>query len=226
VPATARASNEAAEQKIVFDDFRILLAIESVLHQGKELSAYAPDTRRRSRSARVADFSLVEVVIEEPSGAIASYKKLSSYRALQDLSRYREGVSADGSATDFSTMRGKIVNTQSEHGFFVSQIDLGTVVHRGAHVTNLYEARLLNCFTTGDESWTQEIAFPTKQLTMLIHFPVARPPLLVGCFSVEGTVDKEITVAASILELFGKKAIVWQLEKPTFGGIYKLTWHW
>jgi hypothetical protein len=117
-------------------------------------------------TALVADFSLVEVVIEEPSGAIASYKKLS---------RYREGVSADGSATDFSTMRGKIVHTQSEHGFFVSQIDLGTVVHRGAHVTNLYEAKLLNCFTTGDESWTQEIAFPTKQLTMLIHFPVARP---------------------------------------------------
>jgi hypothetical protein len=181
-------------------------------------SAYQPDL--------VADFSLVEVFVEDVSGKLGSYRKLSSYRAIKDLSSYREGVCADGLATHFLTMRGTIVQTSSEHGFFVSQIELGAVVHRGAHITNLYEAKLLDCFTADEECWTQEVAFPTMLLTMQIHFPVARPPKMVKCFAVEGTADREIAAGASITELFGKKAIVWQMNNPSFRSIYKISWRW
>jgi hypothetical protein len=31
---------------------------------------------------------------------------------------------------------------------------------------------------------------------------------------------------ASITELFGQTAIVWQLENPRLKDIYKITWHW
>src|SRR6202030_1218557 len=96
---------------------------------------------------------------------------LSSYRACEALSRYREGVSADGAATDFATLRGTIVETRGEHGCFISEIDLGTTVHRGGLFTNVYQAKLFDCFTAGEEYWTQEIAFLTRQLTMHIHFP-------------------------------------------------------
>jgi hypothetical protein len=173
-----------------------------------------------------ADFSSIQVFIEDAAGRVAVYRKLSSYRASAALSRYREGVSAEGAATDFATLRGTIVETRSEHGFFVSEIDLGTTVHRGGLITNVYQAKLLDCFTADEEHWTQEIAFPTRQLTMHIHFPAERPPILVRCFSVEGTVDREIAIAASIVELFGNKGIVWQLDNPVFGGIYKLAWRW
>jgi hypothetical protein len=174
----------------------------------------------------VADFSFIQVFIENAAGTVASYRKLSSYRATKELSRYREGVSAAGAATDFATMRGTIVQTRSEHGFFISEIDLAANVHRGGLITNVYKAKLLNCFTADEEYWTQEIAFPTRQLTMHISFPEARPPTRVRCFAIEGTVDREIAVTASIVELFGKKGIAWQLDKPVFGGIYKLTWRW
>jgi hypothetical protein len=174
----------------------------------------------------VAEFSFVEVFIEDAAGREASYRKLSSYRATKELSRYGEGVSADGTARDFATLRGTIVQTRSEHGFFISEIDLGTTVPRGGVITNVYQAKLLDCFTADEEHWTQEIAFPTGRLTMHIHFPAERPPILVRCFAVEGTVDREIAVAGSIVELFGKKGIVWRLDKPVAGGIYKLAWRW
>jgi hypothetical protein len=177
-------------------------------------------------TAVVADFSLAEVFIQDVGGVVASYRKLSSYRAIKECVRYREGVSADGTATDFSTMRGTIVQTRSEHGFFVSEIDLETKVHRGARITNIYQAKLIDCFTMDEEQWTQEIAFPTRQLTLQIHFPAARPPTFVRCFILEGTSGREIVGGASIIELFGKKGIVWELQQPRFGGIYKVTWHW
>jgi len=125
------------------------------------------------QTALVADYSFAEVFIEDAAGAIASYRKLSSYRALKQLSRYREGVSAEGIATNFTTMRGTIVHTLCEHGFFVSEIDLRTVLDRGASITNMYEAKLLGCFIAKEEYWTQEVAFPTTRLTIQIHFPAA-----------------------------------------------------
>jgi hypothetical protein len=123
-------------------------------------------------------------------------------------------------------MRGTIVQTESEHGFFVSQIDLGPVLDRGSHIINCYRAKLCDCFTAEEEHWTQEIAFPTTHLTIQIHFPAARPPKAVRCFVVEGTTDREIPTAASITELSGRKGIVWQLEKPKFKEIYKVAWRW
>lgn len=63
-------------------------------------------------------------------------------------------------------------------------------------------------------------------LTIQVHFPEARPPKLVRSFIVEGTTDREIPTGASITELFGQKAIVWQLEKPGLKEVYKISWHW
>jgi len=175
----------------------------------------------------IAEFSLVDVFLAGPDGRIAFYQKLTSFLADKDeLSRYREGVSADGYVTDFATMRGTIVATQKEHGFYISEIDLGAVVWRGSRFTNVYTAKLCECFTRAEEHWTQEIAFPTLHLTIQIHFPETRPPKLVRCFVVDGTADREIATTASITELFGQRAIVWQLEKPRLKEVYKISWYW
>jgi hypothetical protein len=144
----------------------------------------------------------------------------------EDLSRYREGVCADGYITDFSTMRGTIIETKKEHGFCISHIDLGTTIHRRSRFTNVYTAKLLDCFIQKEEYWTQEIAFPTAHLTVQIRFPETRPPSRVRVFVVEGTTDKEIATTAAITELFGQTAIVWQVENPRLKDIYKITWHW
>jgi hypothetical protein len=171
----------------------------------------------------LSEFSLVDIFLMDADGKTAFYQKLTSYRTIrEELSRYREGVSADGYVTDFATMRGIIVETQREHGFYISQIDLGTAVHRGTPFTNVYTAKLHDCFTRYEEHWTQEIAFPTTHLVVQIHFPEARPPKVLRCFIVEGTSDKEIATTAAITELFGRKAIVWQLESPRLNDIYKI----
>jgi hypothetical protein len=175
----------------------------------------------------VSEFSLVDVFLLDTDGKIAFYQKLTSYLTNEEeLSRYREGVSADGYITEFSTMRGTIVETKKEHGFFISHIDLRTTIHPRSRFTNTYTAKLRDCFIRKEEHWTQEIAFPTAHLTIQIHFPKARPPSRVRFFFVEGTADKEIATMASITELFGQTAIVWQLENPRLKDIYKITWHW
>jgi hypothetical protein len=178
-------------------------------------------------SSLIAEFSFVDVFLADVDAQTAVYQKLTSFRAHKDgLSRYREGVSADGSVIEFATMRGTIVATRREHGFYISEIDLGAALWRSSRFNNVYTAKLCNCFTRADEHWTQEIAFPTVLLTIQVHFPEARPPKLVRSSIVEGTTDREIPTAASITELFGKKAIVWQLKKPRLKEVYKISWHW
>jgi hypothetical protein len=175
----------------------------------------------------VSEFSLVDVLLLDADGRIAFYEKLTCYSANEEeLTHYREGVSADGYITDFSTMRGTIIETKKEHGFHISHIDLGTTIHRRSRFTNVYTAKLRDCFIREEESSTQEIAFPTAHLTVQIRFPETRPPSRVRIFVVEGTTDKEITTTAAITELFGQPAIVWQLENPRLKDIYKITWHW
>ena len=112
----------------------------------------------------VSEFSLVDVFLLDADGRTAFYQKLTSYLATEEeVSNYREGVSADGSITDFSTMRGTIIETQREHGFYISHIDLGTTIHRRSRFTNVYTAKLRDCFIRKEEHWTQEIAFPTAR---------------------------------------------------------------
>jgi len=175
----------------------------------------------------VSEFSLVDVLLLDADGMIAYYQKLTCYLANEEeLSHYREGVSADGYITDFSTMRGTIIETKKEHGFYISHIDLGTTIHRRSRFTNVYTAKLRDSFIREEEHWTQEIAFPTAHLTIQIRFPETRPPSRVRIFVVEGTTEKEIATTAAITELFGQTAIVWQLENPRLKVIYKITWHW
>jgi hypothetical protein len=186
-----------------------------------------PAVSLNRRPQSVSEFSLVDVVLLDADGKIAFYRKLTNYLADQEeLSCYREGVSADGYITDFSTMRGTIIETQKEHGFYISHIDLGTTIHRRSRFTNVYTAKLHDCFIRKEEHWTQEIAFPTARLTIQIRFPEARPPNRVRFFILEGTTEREISTTASIIELFGQNAIVWQLENPRLKDIYKITWHW
>jgi hypothetical protein len=172
-------------------------------------------------------FSLVDIFLLDTDGKIAFYQKLTNYLTNEEeLSRYREGVSADGYITEFSTMRGTIIKTKKEHGFFISHIDLRTTIHPRSRFTNIYTAKLRDCFIRKEEHWTQEVAFPTAHLTIQIHFPKARPPSRVRFFLVQGTAEKEIATTGSLTELFGQPAIVWQLENSRRKDIYKITWHW
>lgn len=119
-----------------------------------------------------------------------------------------------------------VVETKIEHGFCVSQIDLGLPMQRGARFRNAYRARLENSFTAEEEHWTQEIARPTQHLTLRIHFPSERPPKLVRCKRVIGLIDLPAGPQAITTELFSRPAILWEIPNPKLGEIYKLEWRW
>ena len=174
----------------------------------------------------ICDLSLVDVFLCDSDGRSARYQKTSSYVATNELNWYQEGVTAEGHANAFFTMRGTIVETVKEHGFYISRIDLGDVVQKGLRFTNVYGAELHDCFLKSQEHWTQELAFPTKHLTIQVHFPQDRPPKLVRCKTVEGTREKPANSAAKLVELFGKKSIVWEVEQPKARGIFKVEWSW
>lgn len=175
----------------------------------------------------ISDFTLVDVFLFDTEGKLARYQKTTSYVvSTSELSSYQEGVTAEGHAEGFITMRGTIIETVKEHGFYISRIDLGEVIQKGARLTNVYMADLYYCFTKSEEHWTQELAFRTKHLTLQIHFPAARPPKSVACKAVEGTRDKPAKTTARLVDLYREHSIIWEIERPKLNDIYKLEWIW
>ena len=173
------------------------------------------------------DFTLIDLYLLDAAGKFARYQKTSRFVVMADeLSSYNEGVTADGTAADFVSMRGTIVETVKEHGFYISRIDLGETVRTGSRFTNTYCADLLNCFTNSEEQWSQELAFPTNHLILQVHFPKARPPKSVRCMAIQGTVDKLVKQTARMVELYGRKSIVWELDEPGAHTVFKLEWSW
>jgi len=180
------------------------------------------DTEKLSSESTVANIFLMTA-----DGRRAKYEKTGEYLVeAEPLSSYQEAVTASGTASDFSTELGVIVQTTIEHGFFVSRIDFGSVFETGTRFRNVYRVQLEDCFIAEEEHWTQEIAVPTKHLTLRVHFPSARPPKLVRSKQLVGLAQKQIGHGAIITELFGQPAIVWEIENPKLGDIYKLEWRW
>jgi hypothetical protein len=175
-----------------------------------------------SSESTVADLFLIT-----PDGRSAKYEKTGDYVVhVQPLSSYHEAVTSSGTASGFSTELGVIIETTTEHGFFVSRIDLGSVFGVGTRFRNVYRVHFQDCFIAEEEHWTQEIALPTKHLTLRIHFPFRRSPKLVRSKRLVGLVQERITNGAAITELFGEPAIVWEIQKPKLGEIYMLEWRW
>jgi hypothetical protein len=173
------------------------------------------------------DFTLIDLYLLDTAGKLARYQKTSQFVVMTDeVSSYNEGVAADGSAAEFVSMRGMVVGTVKEHGFYISHIDLGETLCAGSRFTNTYSADLLNCFTNNEEQWSQELAFPTKHLTVQVHFPKARSPKSVRCKAIEGTVDKLVKQTAQMVELYGRKSIVWEVDEPGAHAVLKLEWSW
>jgi hypothetical protein len=123
-------------------------------------------------------------------------------------------------------MRGTIFHTVIERGFYVSNIDLGNTVREGERLTNIYSADLLNSFAKPHEHWTQEFTYPTKHFTLLIHFPGARPPKSVACKLLDGVLEKPAGNTAQLIDLFGRKSLVWDVANPKLHQALKLEWIW
>jgi hypothetical protein len=173
------------------------------------------------------DITLIDIYLLDTAGKLARYQKTSRFVVMTDeVSSYNEGVTADGSAAEFVSMRGMVVETVKEHGFYISRIDLGETMRTGSRFTNTYCADLLNCFINSEEQWSQELVFPTNHLTLQVHFPKARPPKSVRCKAIQGTVDKLVKQTARMVELYGRKSIVWELDKPGAHAVFKLEWSW
>lgn len=192
-------------------------------NQNNPIEGLAPD----HESVLTSQLTVVDVFLTSVDGKCARYQKTSNYIVNnEDLNAYNEGVTATGRASRFFTMRGTIVETTKEHGFYISRIDLGDLLKKGSQFQNVYTADLHDCFTNHEEHWSQEIAFPTKHLTLRIHFPKSRPPRLVKCKVVEGMTDKQVRTDAKITELSGEQGIVWDIQTPKLKDIYKLEWLW
>jgi hypothetical protein len=192
-------------------------------NQNKPIKGLVPD----HESDLTSQLTVVDVFLTSMDGKSARYQKTCNYIVNNDnLNAYREGVTASGEVSGFAIMWGTIVKTTKEHGFYISQIDLGDLLNKGSRFQNVYTADLHDCFTNDEEHWSQEIAFPTKHLTLRIHFPKGRPPRLVKCKVVEGVADKQLRTNAKITELSGGQGIVWDIHNPKLKDIYKLEWLW
>ena len=209
-------SEASAAIKWLFDP------VARCLPWNQTLASSSERTANLSSESTVADLFLIT-----PDGRSAKYEKTGDYVVdAEPLSSYHEAVTSSGVASGFSTELGVIVETTTEHGFFVSRIDLGSVFGTGARFRNVYRVHFQDCFIAEEEHWTQEIALPTKHLTLRIHFPLGRPPKLVRSKTLVGLAHKQLGHGAAITELFGQPAIVWEIDNPKLGDIYKLEWRW
>jgi hypothetical protein len=126
-----------------------------------------------------SDSTLADLFLITPDGRLAMYEKIANYVAnAEPVSSYREAATSSGAVSGFSTELGVIVETTTEHGFLVSRIDLGSFCGVGTRFRNVYRVHFQDCFIA-EEHWTQEIAVPTKHLTLRIHFP-PRPATQTG----------------------------------------------
>ena len=90
-----------------------------------------------------SELTLVDVYLMTPDGAVARYKKTTSFVVTGgSLSTYREAVTASGQAQGFSTEIGIVIQTTIEHGFYLSLIDLGNNFSAGTRFRNIYRAEL------------------------------------------------------------------------------------
>lgn len=181
----------------------------------------------RERHQLLSELTLADLFLITADGKHAIYAKTGNYVVAEGpLSSYYEGVTTSGNVTGASTELGAIVQVTTEHGFYVSRIDLGSILEAGTKFRNVYRVQLDDSFVTEEEHWTQEIAVPTKHLTLRIHFPLRRPPKLSRSKQLTGFTQKQTAHGAAITELFGQRAIVWDIENPKLGDIYKLEWRW
>lgn len=175
----------------------------------------------------VARLSIVDVFLLSTDGREARYRKTSTYAVTRGgFHSYKEGVASAGTATSFTTKHGIVVSTTKEHGFYISEIDMGDVLDKGESFTNVYTADLHECFVSQHEHWTQEIAIATDHLVLHIHFPMERPPLHVKCKIIDGLDERQINTAAKVLGSGDHKSIVWTVVNPKLKDIYKLEWVW
>ena len=173
-----------------------------------------------------SEFTLVQVFLLDASGCRARYRKTTSFVANRPTTTYQEAVTAERAAGGFVTMRGAIVDTVVERGFYVSKINLSNSVSRGERFANVYSADLLDSFTRPHEHWTQEFTYPTEHLILQVHFPVERPPKLIVSTIVHGASEKPATTPARLVHLYGRKSIVWDIAKPKPHQALKLEWTW
>lgn len=179
-----------------------------------------------SRTPLSAIFTLVQVFLLDAAGCHARYQKTTFFVVDRPTTSYQEAVTAECAAAAFATMRGTIVETTTERGFYVSKIDLANTVGAGERLTNLYSADLLNSFSKTHEHWTQEFTYPTQHFTLHVHFPATRPPKSVACKILDGAFEKPAGSTAQLIDLFGRRSVVWDVANPNVHQALKLEWIW
>lgn len=89
--------------------------------------------------------TVIGLLLVTADGQHAVYEKTADYVVTAGLlNSYSEAVTSSRIAHSFSTELGVILETAVEHGFYVSQIDLGLPIQHGARFRNSYRALLEN----------------------------------------------------------------------------------
>jgi hypothetical protein len=185
------------------------------------------DNRANDPHELISQLSIVDIFIFDKDGHFGKYKKMSHYIVnAVELSGYNEGVTAAGYAREFSTFLGTITNIKTEHGFDICHIDFGNIYPQGYSFTNVFEAHLYDSFVDKEERWTQEIAFPTKHLTIRIHFPYDRKPKTLKCKSMDGLTTKQLKTEATIADMKNGSCVVWEIAYPQLKDVFELEWLW
>jgi hypothetical protein len=179
-----------------------------------------------ARPGLSADFTLVQLFLIDVAGKRARYEKTTTFVVDRAITSYQEGVTAERTATAFATMRGLIAETVKERGFYISTIDLGNVVVAGERLTNIFAADLFDSFVKPREHWTQEFTYPTKHLTLQVHFPGARPPKFIASKILGGALERPAGSPARLIDLYGQKSVVWDVRNPRPNEVLKLEWIW
>src|SRR5262249_42018932 len=87
---------------------------------------------------------------------------------------------------------GSKLDADLQHGFYISTIDLGNVLHQGARFQNTFSVDLVDSFMAVEEHWTQEIAVPSDYLIIRVVFPTLRPPSLLRCKLLNGLEETQL----------------------------------
>lgn len=168
-----------------------------------------------------------DVFIDTVDGSRARFQKTIEAKVTgKKVSEYIETVSTVGSAENFTTELGAVVGWKIISGFYNVKIEMGKVFKKKQTFSNVFRCDLLDTFPSEHEDWSPRIVIPTDLLVIRIHFPPGRPFKAHYCSISKGWNAKRLDVQASEKVIDGKPVLEWAINKPVYGAVYKLEWHW
>jgi len=170
---------------------------------------------------------LVTLDLLRLDGSYAKYTKVQHHRCILGSSEgYVDSMSGDGDLTDFAVTPGRIAGIRKESGIYFVDTRFPKPLREGQSITRRFSCVFRKSFLGEEEWWDERQYHPSRDITVLIRFPKARPPQTWETVEREGPLFRPSDYQARRTTSQGKPALKLVMDRPRFLASYVVRWTW